>query len=415
MTTTIYKEEIFNRLFTYLTNYDKQDPVTYDGLINLPTTHVLMQHFKNNPYIATMAILYYTGKFNKNELTELDKKYKSQLNKQHLLNLFKKLFSWKDFWDEIKTFYNDSDSKQTLIDTCEKVLQTSFQEELPNGKSPVDVPTYVKHIYLQNAPDFVLEGVNNYISTTGNQISHSNAYEILKHSIDFGKKINNEYKLRYLKMKPIDFFNQCINNPDLITNLYTIKDDEFRQNIQSKYNQGQLEYLLKQKTDSISFKEHTQADLNYMNRMQCGIDENPINKIYNNGLPYYTFVKTESDTECPVIEDVNQVNTKSIINETFKNNEDLNQIKLDSITSEPNLTKILGVAGGIALLGGGAYAGYKWWQYKKQQELEKQLQEQAKNQLNDQILYSKSKTRRRNTVINNIVNTNPKPTMEYNI
>ena len=106
-------------------------------------------------------------------------------------------------------------------------------------------------------------------------------------------------------MKPIDFFNQCINNPDLITNLYTIKDDEFRQNIQAKYNQGQLEYLLKQKTDSISFKEHTQADLNYMNRMQCGLEENKPDYLYNR-YPNYVFTK-------------DNVNTKNFILESLQN------------------------------------------------------------------------------------------------
>jgi len=402
MSTTIYKEELFNRLFTYLTNYDKQEPVTYNGFLKLPQTHILMQHFDYNPYIATMAILYYTGKFTKNEITNLDKKYKAQLNNQNLMGWFKKLFGLKDLWTSITTFYNSFDVPENLLNACESILETSFQEQLPYGESPVDVPTYVKHIFLENAPDLTLEGINDYIATTGKPISYSNVNEILQHSINIGKQKINDYKLYYLNMKPIELFNQCINEPDLITRLYNIKDDEFRQTIQSNYNQGQLEYLLKLKSNCIANKEHTQEDLNYMNRMQCGLEEGKIQDYLCNSNPDDGFTKDNA-------------NTKNVILESLQNTGDVNQVKLDSTSSDPSLAKILGIAGGVTLLGGGAYAGYKLWQLKKQQQLEKQRQEEQHKQIQEHILYSKSNSRKRSSVFNNVINANTKPNIEYNI
>ena len=43
--------------------------------------------------------------------------------------------------------------------------------QIGKGKSPVDVPTYVKHVFLENAPDLTLEGINDYIATTKSEYS----------------------------------------------------------------------------------------------------------------------------------------------------------------------------------------------------------------------------------------------------
>jgi len=136
--------------------------------------------------------------------------------------------------------------------------------------------------------------------------------------------------------------------------------------------------------------------------MQCGLEENKIPDYLYNRYPDYVFTK-------------DNVNTKNVILESLQNTGDVNQVKLDSTSSDPSLAKILGIAGGVTLLGGGAYAGYKLWQLKKQQQLEKQRQEEQLKRIQDHILYNKSNTRKRNSVFNNVINANTKPNIEYNI
>ena len=62
-----------------------------------------------------------------------------------------------------------------------------------------------------------------------------------------------------------------------------------------------------------------------------------------------------------------------IIRESLKNTVENTESIMESTNTEhnsesSNLWKILGLAGGTALLGGGSYAVYRWWKLKKQQE-----------------------------------------------
>ena len=66
--TTIYKEEMFERLYDYLSNYDKFEPVTYEGFLALPETKILMSHYDDDPYYAALGILHDAGKFNKEDI-----------------------------------------------------------------------------------------------------------------------------------------------------------------------------------------------------------------------------------------------------------------------------------------------------------------------------------------------------------
>ena len=256
-----------------------------------------------------------------------------------------------------------------------------------------------------------LSEINSYVKSTGSKISPSNTYDILKYAIDNTKRNIEEQKNQWLNLTPLEFFNKCVEDPGLFNDLMTVNDDVFKQAMQSKFTEGQLEFTKNQLSGAI--KSHTLEDLSYMDRMECGVDDDP--------LDY---------AECGLDEDpINYQNYNlrgstvmgDIIREGLKNTVENTESIMESTNTEhnsesSNLWKILGIAGGTALLGGASYGVYRWWKLKKQQEeLQKQLQQSQQSNQNKTAEQTKNKSRQRKTVINNIVYTKPQQDSDYNV
>ena len=397
---------MFQRLYEYLSNYDKFDPVTYDGFLALPRTKILMNYYENNPYYAALGILYDAGKFTKDDIVKIGSLIKG----------------WKS---KIKTIVNsivNNPSPDNFIELSKNILDVAIKEFYPFGESPTDVPRYVTNVYLENAPETMLSEINSYVNLTGSKISPSNTYEIMKYAIDNTKNNIEEQKNQWLNLTPLEFFIKCVKNPGLFNELTTINDDVFKQAMQSKFTEGQLEYL---KTNlSGSFKEHTLEDLSYMDRMECGADDDPLDYakcgLYEDPINYQNIYNQQ--WRSTVMGDIIREGLKNTVENTESIMESTNtEHNSDPVISKPtisdpvssNLWKILGLAGGTALLGGASYAAYRWWQLKKQQEeLQKQLQQSNQNKSEEQ---TKNKSRQRKTVINNIVYTKPQQDSDYNV
>ena len=400
--TTIYKEEMFERLYDYLSNYDKFDPVTYEGFLALPETKILMSHYDDDPYYAALGILYDAGKFNRDDIVKIGGLIKG----------------WKSKLKEIVNSIVINHVPEHIIDSSKKIVDVAIKEYYPFGESPTDVPDYVTNVYLENAPESMLPEINSYVSSTGSKISPSNTFEIMKYAIDNVKRNieeqernNEELKNQWLNLTPLEFFNKCVENPELFNELTSVNDDAFEQALQSKFTEGQLEFIKNNLSGTV--KEYTLKDLSYMDRMECGVNDDP--------LDY---------AECGLDEDpINYQNYNlrsstlmgDIIREGLKNTVENTESIMESTNTEhnsesSNLWKILGLAGGTALLGGGSYAVYRWWKLKKQQEeLEKELEKQRLIQQQKLAsLAAPSKSKQRKTVINNIVYPS-QPEMEYNV
>ena len=437
---TVYKDEIFGRLLDYINNYER-DPVTYPGFLKWESPATLLSVFNNDPIIAALAVMTYTGKYTPDEAkakflelegSDLDP-VKTDLNirlnslwkaiKPGFQNFFTRAKHYKEaikpsyrrsFLNEALNIQNADDK---LINLAEDVLDVSFQESYPFGKSPADVPDYVTNIYLEGADEIGLGGINDYIETQG-PLSHEKVYDVLKHTIDYGTKVVEDQKKYWLDLKPIEFFKLCIEDPSLLTRLSGSKDAAFKQSLQSKFTEGQLEFLKSQYTSSV--KTQTVQDLSYIDRMECGVNDDP--------LDYAECGLDEDPINLQNIYNQQQRSTlmDDVIREGLKNTVENNEVEIEQMNTEHNsdpietnsdLWKILGITGGVALLGGGAYAAYRWWQYKKQQEeLEKQrLEEEKLVRLQQKQQDTKNKSRQRKTVINNIVYTKPQQDLDYNV
>ena len=395
--TTIYKDELFDRLYNYLSNYDKFEPTTYKGFLTLPTTQIVMNHYDNDPYKAALGILHNTGKFTKDEIFELDGQIRGWLGKltSKATNFINNIINNK---------HNDS-----FIEGCKEILDVATYEYYPLAETPIDVPDYVTNAYLENAPELFHAELNKYLNSTGEHITPDNVYDLLNKAIANTKNNLEAEKQRYLNLTSTEFFKQCVDDPDLLNRIARIDDPEFVQLMNVKFNQGQLEHLTKHSITDAS-KTETMDDLYGVCYLQSGVDEMPL----KDKLPDYLKYNSRPDLtiEDPIIE--NPTSTKSTILESLQHTSDINQVKLET-DSNDQLWKILAGAGGIALLGGGAYAGYRWWQNRKlQQELEKQ-REQELNELKKQVHDGINKSRQRRTVINNIVHTKPFDDEAFNI
>ena len=385
---------MFERLYDYLSNYDKFEPVTYEGFLALPETKILMSHYDDDPYYAALGILYDAGKFNKEDIVKIGGLIKG----------------WKSKLKEIVNSIVINPVPEHIIDSSKKIVDVAIKEYYPFGESPTDVPNYVTNVYLENAPESMLPEINSYVNSTGSKISPSNTFEILKYAIDNVKRgieeqerNNEEVKNQWLNLTPLEFFNKCVEDPGLFNDLVNIDDNVFKQAMQSKFTIGQLEFAKNQLSGSI--KSHTSEDLDFTERMECGVDEDPINyrNIYN------------QRGRSTVMGDIIRESLKN----TVENTESIMESSNTEHNSDPessNLWKILGLAGGTALLGGGSYAAYRWWKHKKQQEeLEKEIEKQRLIQEQKLAnLAAPSKSKQRKTVINNIVYPS-QPEMEYNV
>lgn len=390
--TTIYKDELFDRLYNYLSNYDKFEPTTYKGFLTLPTTQIVMNHYDNDPYKAALGILHNTGKFTKDEIFELDGQIRGWLGKltSKATNFINNIINNK---------HNDS-----FIEGCKEILDVATYEYYPLAETPIDVPDYVTNAYLENAPELFHAELNKYLNSTGEHITPDNVYDLLNKAIANTKNNLEAEKQRYLNLTSTEFFKQCVDDPDLLNRIASLKDTEFIQLMNAKFNQGQLEHLTKHSITDAS-KTETMDDLYGVCYLQSGVDEMPL----KDKLPDYLKYNSRPDL---TIE--NPTSTKSTILESLQHTSEINQVKLET-ESNDQLWKILAGAGGIALLGGGAYAGYRWWQNRKlQQELEKQ-REQELNELKKQVHDGINKSRQRRTVINNIVHTKPFDDEAFNI
>ena len=407
--TTIYKDELFDRLYNYLSNYDKFDPTTYKGFLTLPTTRIVMNHYDNDPYKAALGILHNTGKFTKDEIFELDGQIRGW---------------WGKLTSKANNFINNiinNKHNDSFIEGCKEILDVATYEYYPLAETPIDVPDYVTNAYLENAPELFHAELNKYLNSTGEHITPDNVYDLLNKAIANTKNNLEAEKQRYLNLTSTEFFKQCVDDPDLLNRIARINDPEFVQLMNAKFNQGQLEHLTKHSIDG-TCKTETIDDLYGVCYLQSGVDEMPL----EDKLPDYLKPVNKPNLN---VEDLTYKqpeyitpthNLKNIIVESLQNTTDINQIKLESEPinipqSNSELWKILAGAGGIALLGGGAYAGYRWWQNRKlQQELEKQ-REQELNKLKKQVHDGINKSRQRRTVINNIVHTKPFDDEAFNI
>ena len=79
--TTIYKDEMFDRLYNYFKNYDKLPPTTYEGFLTLPQTKMIMDHCGNDPYRATLNVLFNSGRFSDDDIIEYDNKMRGWVAK----------------------------------------------------------------------------------------------------------------------------------------------------------------------------------------------------------------------------------------------------------------------------------------------------------------------------------------------
>lgn len=407
--TTIYKDELFDRLYNYLSNYDKFDPTTYKGFLTLPTTRIVMNHYDNDPYKAALGILHNTGKFTKDEIFELDGQIRGW---------------WGKLTSKANNFINNiinNKHNDSFIEGCKEILDVATYEYYPLAETPIDVPDYVTNAYLENAPELFHAELNKYLNSTGEHITPDNVYDLLNKAIANTKNNLEAEKQRYLNLTSTEFFKQCVDDPDLLNRIARINDPEFVQLMNAKFNQGQLEHLTKHSITDAS-KTETMDDLYGVCYLQSGVDEMPL----KDKLPDYLkpVNKPNLNVEDLIYKQPEYItpthNLKNIIVESLQNTTDINQIKLESEPinipqSNSELWKILAGAGGIALLGGGAYAGYRWWQNRKlQQELEKQ-REQELNELKKQVHDGINKSRQRRTVINNIVHTKPFDDEAFNI
>lgn len=401
---TLSKGEIFNRLYNYLKNYDKTNPTTYPGFLTLPQTKIIMSHYGNDPYKTALGILYNTGKFTDEDIITIDNMRKG---------LFGKLsnFLWAKPIEMLNKIFNMYPGKY-MRESSDAILKVAISEYNPLAESPADVPDYVTNIYLDQAPETALAEINKYLNTTDVDITPDNVYELLETAIMNAQKNIDAEKQRYLQLTPQEFFNQCVEDPDLLNQIASLKDDEFNRLMNAKFNQGQLEHL--KSGISYASKSETMDDLYMMDRLECGINDEPLwRQCGINDDPSWEKLPDSLNYD-------SKNNIRNIILESFQNTANENQVKLETETSlaeslnQPmnnitqsnnDLLKILAGAGGIALLGGGAYAGYRWWQnHKLQQEREKQ-RELELNELRRQ--QNKNQSRKRQTVINNIVHTKP--------
>lgn len=387
--TTIYKEEMFDRLYNYFSNLSNSTFTTYDGFIKSPQAAIILNHYNNDPYAATFGVLLNTGKFSANDVIKYDGLIRGWKSK--LMSILNKIVS--------------NPLPEHFLSVSNDILKAAITEYYPYGKSPVDVPDYVTNIYLDGVSPEMLKGINSYLQEkqNGNSIIQpEQVYDIFNFSIENTKRSIEESKQNYLNLTPIEFYNMCAENPKLLNNLALFKDPDFMQLMSIKFNQGQMEFSAKHSIVG-STKTETMDDLYNEQRLQCGVDDEPVYE----KIAEYIY---------PTIEP----NVKNAILEAFQNKQNQLQIQMESeVSSNPELWKILAGAGGVTLLGAGAYAGYKWWQNRKLQqekerkrdELERQHAEEMKaikEQLND----VENKSRKRQTVINNVVRTKP---MDFDI
>ena len=304
--TTIYKDELFDRLYNYLSNYDKFEPTTYKGFLTLPTTQIVMNHYDNDPYKAALGILHNTGKFTKDEIFELDGQIRGW---------------WGKLTSKANNFINNiinNKHNDSFIEGCKEILDVATYEYYPLAETPIDVPDYVTNAYLENAPELFHAELNKYLNSTGEHITPDNVYDLLNKAIANTKNNLEAEKQRYLNLTSTEFFKQCVDDPDLLNRIARIDDPEFVQLMNVKFNQGQLEHLTKHSITDAS-KTETMDDLYGVCYLQSGVDEMPL----KDKLPDYLKYNSRPDL---TIE--NPTSTKSTILESLQHTSEINQVKL---------------------------------------------------------------------------------------
>lgn len=365
--TEVYNE-LYKRLLVYLQNYKKWTPLTYEALETIPLTDLYMKMFNYDPQRTTNAIM-------------------------EVLN---KLPPKKGFMNTINNFLGDSKinrlkNDESWVEIANNILDVAFRESYnyidENTQSPFEKPLGVSNIYLEDlAPNMQLalnKAFGNYTGEFSPQYSRSLRQKTVQNLHEFSDVLDK--MVDYTK-DPKTFYNFVHDNSE-VQELMKILSPQLQIRFNEIYKKGEWQSIVN-KNAGVGNTE-LNDELKFMERIDT------INKPLE--------IDYQGDV-CPV-----DGPSPNDLLEYCQDLADQKQIVLDSDTTNTLWSKIkpYAFAGiGVAGLGVGGYAAYKYWQSKKQQEeLQKQLEEEAKlNRLKQQHYQEQLKQARKQKpmIINNL-------------
>ena len=357
----------FNRIREYLKNYIKIQPLTYEGFQFIPYADATLSGFKGNVDVTAILTL----------LSEDP----NSVDKSLLRKLYKLSQDPKETKTKVENYIKTRFLDDTRIkDILNKLAKISIIETAKIGKSPSNVPHYITDVYFNDANKNYLRYLNDVLKSL--TIRPYNPYNsrlvdflatTKQGFVDSTKNIYQNYTPEQLRI---------MNQHNLIPKQHI---DLFEQ-----YGEDDFINYITLKTSQVNPETETYDDLHNSARFSTESNSNINQKLPSEGVFGRNKIKQPIN------------NLKCRLQESFKNNEDLIQLQCEKPMTSQGLTqggnnwnfnKILGATAGITLLGGGAYAAYKWWQYKKQQEeqRQKQLRELERKMAYDEHQKNKSK------------------------
>ena len=393
-----WRKNIFDRLYNFLTTYNKIPPNQFKNLALVPLTDQIMNLAGNNYLVATSGLLLLTDLYQ--DVTDLPVvlttretillfKFIDAIRKHKwydYINGFLKIFGFSNIINHPEEDFQEQRNNQINVG---KTVIAAFDETDYTKESPAEKPRGVTLHYFEDLDPQSQRLANKVLKKHNNQFSSDVAREILhKTRVDINK-LNEKWR-KWQDLTPIEFYYESKNNPELIQILKQV--DPQSHSILMKY--------IKMGEDAHKYYinlEH--RDKIFADRMQCGVDEAPLEQkiekcMVNDNPDFKTYINTD-------------------IQDEFQKRQNDLQLIADKDSTGTNWPAVLAGAGLLTLTGAGAYSAYRIWQIKKAQEkqLEQQQLEKQRMEIEYQRQLNNIRNKNRKHVYNNVINTNPIETL----